>query len=115
MTPVIGIDFGTTNTVVSYFKKNGKLRPMRYNGEDSIPSVICFRSKSEWIIGEDAKKLKGMYPEACVESFKSNFRDKDYLYEIKAINGDTFRYKPKFIAQCFLESLHYLMSLHHRK
>lgn len=105
MTPVIGIDFGTTNTVVSYFKKNGKLRPMRYNGEDSIPSVICFRSKSEWIIGEDAKKLKGMYPEACVESFKSNFRDKDYLYEIKAINGDTFRYKPKFIAQCFLESL----------
>ena len=40
MTPVIGIDFGTTNTVVSYFKKNGKLRPMRYNGEDSIPSVI---------------------------------------------------------------------------
>ena len=38
MTPVIGIDFGTTNTVVSYFKKNGKLRPMRYHGEDSIPS-----------------------------------------------------------------------------
>ena len=64
MTPVIGIDFGPPHTVVSYFKKNGKLRPMRYHGEDSIPSVICFRSKSEWTIGADAKKLKGMYSAA---------------------------------------------------
>ena len=36
----IGIDFGTTNTVISYVNKNGRIRPLRYDKSEIIPSVI---------------------------------------------------------------------------
>lgn len=53
----IGIDFGTTNTVVSYVNKRGKLRPLRYEGNDVIPSAIYFLSKDEYIIGKKLENL----------------------------------------------------------
>ena len=52
----IGIDFGTTNTVISYINKKGKLRQLRYEGQEIIPTVIYFLSKNEYLIGNDAKK-----------------------------------------------------------
>lgn len=52
----IGIDFGTTNTVISYINKKGKLRQLKYEGQEIIPTVIYFLSKDEYLIGNDAKK-----------------------------------------------------------
>ena len=41
----IGIDFGTTNTVVSYYNKKNRLRTLKYDGSAIIPSVIYSNSK----------------------------------------------------------------------
>ena len=52
----IGIDFGTTNTVVTYVDKKNNLRQLRYNRKETIiPTVIYFKSKSDYVIGRDAK------------------------------------------------------------
>ncbi len=40
----IGIDFGTTNTVVSYMNKSGRIRALRYDKSEIIPSVLYFLS-----------------------------------------------------------------------
>ena len=47
----IGIDFGTTNTVISYVNKNGRIRPLRYDKSEIIPSVIYFRNPDEKTFG----------------------------------------------------------------
>ena len=52
----IGIDFGTTNTVVSYYNKKNRLRTLKYDGSAIIPSVIYFNSKEDILIGSKAKK-----------------------------------------------------------
>ena len=73
----IGIDLGTTNTVVSYLNKKGKLRQLKYsNGEEIIPSVLYFYSKNEYEIGKKAKKLMETNKNnAGVANFKSTLGD----------------------------------------
>lgn len=67
----IGIDFGTTNTVISYYNKKGRLRQLKYENSMMIPSVIYYKSKSEFIVGKEAKK-KADYKKnsASVANFK---------------------------------------------
>ena len=99
----IGIDFGTTNTVVSYINKKGKLRQLRYKGADLIPSVVYFHKKNDFIIGIAAKRA--METEsfmAGVANFKPKIGDKEYKYEITAENGDKFTMKPRKVAALFL-------------
>lgn len=85
----IGIDFGTTNTVVSYRDKNNNLRALRYDGSFLIPSVLYFKSKEDYYIGTRAKGMMKLKPDAGVDNFKSllGVRGK---YRVTADNGDQF-------------------------
>lgn len=100
----IGIDLGTTNTVVSYVNKKGRLRPLKYEGRDIIPSVVYFFSANEFIIGEKARKKYIHNPQAGVANFKSHIGEKD-KFEIVAENGDVFKYKAKKVASNFLNRI----------
>lgn len=100
----IGIDLGTTNTVVSYVNKKGRLRPLKYEGKDVIPSVVYFLSANEFIIGEKARKKYIHNPQAGVANFKSHMGEKD-KFEIVAENGDVFKYKAKKVASNFLNRI----------
>ena len=71
MGQAIGIDFGTTNTVVSYKNKRGNLKQLDYNGHILIPSVIYFKTKDNYLIGYSARNNLATNPAACVENFKS--------------------------------------------
>ena len=105
MHPIIGIDFGTCNTVISYKNKSGKIRSLRYNGADVVPSVITFKSKSKYVIGREAVKYSGAFPEATVQHFKTKLHDNRFLYTIKAIDGSEFRLKPRAVAERFLSMI----------
>lgn len=51
----IGIDFGTTNTTVSYISKKGEAIPIRIDGKEKIPTLLYFpKDGSEPIIGDAA-------------------------------------------------------------
>ena len=65
-----GIDFGTTNTVISYTNIKGKLRQLRYDSKKIIPSVIYFCSQGEYLIGKKAKKRLAENPESGMANLK---------------------------------------------
>src|SRR5574344_420695 len=99
MGQVLGIDFGTTNTVVSYFSKPDKhgdrqIRQLRYDGERIIPSVVYYLTKDEYIIGVAAKNRKANRDEAGIDSFKPIINQKD-AFLLTAENGDKIKIKPK--------------------
>ena len=102
----IGIDLGTTTTIVSYTgKKSGKLKQLKYDGEKFIPSVLFFRSKDKWDIGVYALNEMAMHPLAGVANFKSHLSDSEYRYEVTAENGDHFYLKPRKAARLFLSKI----------
>ena len=100
----IGIDFGTTNTVVAYVNKKNRLRSLKIEEKEIIPSAVYFLSEKEFIIGTQARKKMMENPRAGVANFKSHMGDKE-KFEIVAENGDTFKYKAKKVASIFLNRI----------
>ena len=101
----IGIDFGTTNTLVSYVDKKGRVVNYKTeDGSETIPSAVFFgtRDEDDWIIGEEAKQAILLDPQAGVENFKGLLGKKDYRYSIVAENGDRFEISPREVARFFI-------------
>jgi molecular chaperone HscA len=66
---VIGIDLGTTHSVVAYVSK-GKAQIIQLDGEDVlIPSVVSYE-KSFPLVGKKAKDLMGLNPKSVIASSK---------------------------------------------
>ena len=101
----IGIDLGTTNTVVSYINRKGKLKSFKFEGKNVIPSAVYFLSEDEWEVGYIAKNKGIMNPKAYVDNFKSNMGDKKFKYPIVAENGDKFKVTARDVAKYFLSSI----------
>ena len=99
----IGIDFGTTNTVVSYRDMNGKIKKVTESGKSSVKTAVFFKSEDDYIIGEDALARGAIHPLALVTNFKPNIKGEKY--EITAEDGTTFSKKPVAIARMFLNKL----------
>ena len=100
----IGIDFGTTNTVVSYVNKSGRIRALRYDKSEIIPSVIYFRTSEEYFIGSTAKKLLAQNPSAGVENFKTSIGDSQ-RHEISAESGEIISLRARDAAKLFLNKI----------
>jgi len=77
---IIGIDLGTTNSVISYWDNaNSRPEPIDISngfGKIPLPSVVQYReadsdeSHPEWVIGEEAYRSMKIYPETTVRSVK---------------------------------------------
>ena len=74
MTLEIGIDLGTTNSVVGYFE-NGKVEYLKFKNKDSLASVMLYKD-GKIQVGEMAKK-------------KSVLNAKNYIQSSKAFIGDS--------------------------
>lgn len=95
---ILGIDLGTTNSIVSYWDNiNKKPEPIDISngfGKIPLPSVIQYRAdddggEGEWVIGEEAYRSMKIYPETTIRSIKRKMGtsetiklgNKDYLPE----------------------------------
>ncbi len=75
---ILGIDLGTTNSIVSYWDNlNGKPEPIDISngfGKIPLPSVVQYRKddddEGEWVIGEEAYRSMKIYPETTIRSIK---------------------------------------------
>ena len=68
---IVGIDLGTTNSLISVFK-NGKIEQIPNSfGELLTPSVVSFDEDGTIYIGKIAKERKITHPDATVSSFKT--------------------------------------------
>jgi molecular chaperone DnaK len=94
---ILGIDLGTTNSVISYWDNtNKKPEPIDISngfGKIPLPSVVQYRGEEdgeeEWVIGEEAYRSMKIYPETTIRSIKRKMGtnekikigDKEYLPE----------------------------------
>jgi molecular chaperone DnaK len=69
--PVLGIDLGTTNSVVASIDAGGEIVVLpNALGEDTTPSVVYFESAGEVVVGEEARRLSAIDPENGVALIK---------------------------------------------
>ena len=88
MSITVGIDLGTTYTVVSYYDKSRKESVIikNKNGNNTTPSVIGFHADGTYVIGEDAKAMEeagdvntaSFYKLHMGQNYKYEFYGKEY-------------------------------------
>lgn len=100
MSKVIGIDLGTTNSVVALMEGGKPTVVVNPEGNRTTPSVVAFTKNNERLVGVTAKRQAVTNPENTVFSIKRfmgrKFKDRDVSevkpkipYEMKeADNGD---------------------------
>jgi molecular chaperone DnaK (HSP70) len=79
---IIGIDLGTTNSVV-YTYENGTPNVVNVYEQITTPSVVGWHPISkEMIVGSNAKKRVMIHPETVIVSNKKNMGRVDFSYDI---------------------------------
>ncbi len=102
----IGLDFGTTNSVVTYVDDKGALKTFRQNGSPLIPSVIYFKSKDDYIIGLAALALSEKNIGGKISSFKTKLNDLNHKFdEITFEDGTKYKLNAKVAVKLFLNRL----------
>jgi molecular chaperone DnaK len=121
MGKVIGIDLGTTNSVVAVMEGGSPLVIPNQEGSRLTPSVVAFTKDGEILVGQVAKRQSITNPENTVFSIKRFMgrRHDEVLQEIKlvpykvvkAVNGDARveirgkQYSPPEISAMILRKL----------
>jgi len=80
----IGIDLGTTNSVVAYFD-NGNIEYLRFRNQESISSVMLYKD-GKITIGDVAKKKAVSNPANFIKSSKTFMGDSDKSWNIEDKN-----------------------------
>ena len=70
MSKIIGIDLGTTNSVVSVMEGNEPTVIINSEGKRTTPSVVAFNKDGERVVGEQAKRQALANPEKTIRSIK---------------------------------------------
>ena len=84
---IIGIDLGTTNSVVSYMMADGKVKVIpNPEGPNTTPSVVAFKSNGEEIVGFQAKRQLLTNPDT-VASIKRKMGTNEKVH-ISCLNKD---------------------------
>jgi len=105
MGTAVGLDFGTTNSIVSYGINGGKLKTFKLNGLSLIPSVVYFKSNDDYVIGQEALLLGKKNPAAKISGFKLKLNEDNLPYVITLEDGTTLRKQPKAVVKLFLNKL----------
>jgi molecular chaperone DnaK len=70
MSKIIGIDLGTTNSVVAVMEGGDPLVIPSAEGGNTIPSIVAFNKKGERLVGQTAKRQAVVNPENTIYSIK---------------------------------------------
>ena len=82
---IIGIDLGTTNSVVSYVQADGKVKVIpNPEGKNTTPSAVAFKPSGEEIVGDAAKRQAVINPDTIL-SIK-RLMGTDQKISVKALN-----------------------------
>jgi len=84
---ILGIDLGTTNSVVSYLQADGKAKVIpNPEGTMTTPSVVAFKANGEEIVGNAAKRQAVTNPDT-VSSIKRKMGSNEKVH-IKSLKKD---------------------------
>lgn len=96
---IVGIDLGTTNSLVAYYTEDGpKIIPNRL-GKNLTPSVVSVDEEGNVYIGETARERMSLYPDSVAQTFKRSMgTEREYI-----LSGKHF--KPEELSSMVLRSL----------
>ena len=104
MAKVVGIDLGTTNSVVAVIEAGDPAVIVNAEGNRTTPSVVAYKENNERLVGQIAKRQGALNPENTFYSVK-RFMGRRYSeveserklvpYNITAGPGDSVRFKVK--------------------
>lgn len=97
---VVGIDLGTTNSVIAWMKPDGSIEVIpNAEGGRLTPSIVAFTKTGEIIVGEPAKRQMILNSERTVKSIKRKMGT-DYRVKI-----DDKQYTPQQISAYILQKM----------
>ena len=100
MARAVGIDLGTTNSVVSVLEGGEPTVIANAEGQRTTPSVVGFSKSGEVLVGEIAKRQAVTNVERTVQSVKRNMGETDWNIKI-----DDKTYNPQQISAYILSKL----------
>ena len=69
---IVGIDLGTTNSVISVMQADGKIKVIpNPEGTNTTPSVVAFKGTGEEIVGNAAKRQAITNPDTVSSAKRS--------------------------------------------
>jgi molecular chaperone DnaK len=80
MSTAIGIDLGTTNSVITHLE-GGRAVAVDIDGSPVVPSVVMFEPGGRVVVGREARNLELSFPERTVRSAKRKMGT-DHVYTI---------------------------------
>jgi len=96
---IVGIDLGTTNSLIAYFSEEGpRIIPNRL-GKNLTPSVVSVDEEGNVYVGETARERMSLYPDSVAQTFKRSMgTERDYI-----LSGRHF--KPEELSSMVLRAL----------
>lgn len=96
---IVGIDLGTTNSLVAYYTEDGpKIIPNRL-GKNLTPSVVSVDAEGNVYVGETALERMSLYPDTVASTFKRSMgSERDYTLSGK-------KYRPEELSSLILRHL----------
>jgi molecular chaperone DnaK len=100
MAKVVGIDLGTTNSVVAVMEGSQPVVIPNSEGSRTTPSVVAFTKTGERLVGQLAKRQAITNPDRTIASIKRHMGEGDYRVKI-----DGKDYTPQEISAMILQKL----------
>src|SRR5687768_9132222 len=82
MARAVGVDLGTTNSVVSALEAGEPIVIPNAEGSRTTPSVVAISKTGEILVGEVAKRQSITNPDRTIRSVKRHMGDKDWSVDI---------------------------------
>lgn len=99
MPKAVGIDLGTTNSVVAVVEAGEPVVITNPEGSRLTPSVVAFTKAGERLVGQSAKRQAALNPERTISSIKRKVGTRE------RINIDGKEYSPEEISAMVLQKL----------
>ncbi|HEV2857686.1 MAG TPA: Hsp70 family protein [Solirubrobacterales bacterium] len=112
-TPVLGIDLGTTNSVVSYADESGLVSVIAdESGDRIIPSVVHFEQDGNVVVGRLARGYAKVEPQRVARIFKRGMGTSTFLKNGASFEVDGKAWTPEELSSLILKKLRNMGELH---
>ncbi|MBS0205893.1 MAG: Hsp70 family protein [Planctomycetes bacterium] len=98
MNLILGIDLGTTNSVVAIVE-GGKLKVLEESGTAILPSVVGLDERGELLVGAPARNQYVLFPDRTIKSIKRK------MGEDVTVTMGTNQYSPQEVSAIILRTL----------
>lgn len=96
---IVGIDLGTTNSLIAYFSEEGpRIIPNRL-GNNLTPSIVSVDEEGNVYVGETARERMSLYPDSVAMAFKRSMGT-ERTFELSG-----HRFKPEELSSMILRAL----------